>query len=362
MAKSQRKVAAGQSDIERQIPLACTDEMAAVEFMEMRRGWLTEADAVCPKCGVVGESYQMRDAATGDRNKRFLWRCRACKSQYTVKVGTVMEDSAIPVRFWCLAFYRACASKKGVSALQIQRETGLTYKSALFLMHRIRWAMAPANEMEPKLGAGGGTVEYDETYIGGRPRYPARKIDSDGRRYKGKGKDFDRRKTAVVGGVERDGRVKARVVSSTTAEAITPHVREMVDPSANLMTDESVVYKVVGREFASHKRVKHALGQYVKYEADGTQVTTNRIEGFWSGLKRQINGTHHSVSRKHLHRYVSESEFKYNNRHMTDGERTAKLIRDTMGRRLTYAEQIATRDPETGHFVYGHRRPYGSQP
>jgi transposase-like protein len=191
--------------------MACADESAAVEFLEQHRGWTTEADATCPKCGVVGESRQMK-SKTGERNARFLWRCRACKSQFTVRVGTIMEDSPIPLRFWCLAFYRATASKKGVSALQIHRETGLTYKSALFLMHRIRWAMAPANETEPKLA---GTVEFDETYVGGKPRYPARKGVNV--RYKGKGRDFSDRKTTVVGGVERDGRVKARVVRSTKA-------------------------------------------------------------------------------------------------------------------------------------------------
>lgn len=358
MAK-QRKVAGGQSELEQRIPLACADERAAVEFMEEQRGWLSEVDASCPRCGVLGESYKMKDAKTGERNTRHLWRCRACKEQFTVRVGTIMEDSKIPVRFWCLAFYRAAASKKGVSALQIQRETGLTYKSALFLMHRIRWAMAPANAEESKLGNGGGIVEYDETYIGGPPRYPARKGLQV--RYKGKARDFGKRKTAIVGGVERDGRVKARVVTNLKAENVAQHVREMVDPAAHLQTDESVVYKVVGREYASHQRVKHALGQYVKYTAEGEQITTNRIEGFWANLKRQLHGTHHAVSRKHLHRYVSEVEFKYNNRNLSDGERTAKLIRSTVNRRLTYAEQTASRDSKTGRLIYGHRRPYGPE-
>jgi transposase-like protein len=356
MAK-QRKVAGAATELERRIPRACADERAAVEFMEEQRGWTTEADAVCPKCGVFGESYHMKDAKTGERNTRYLWRCRACKSQFTVKVGTVMEDSPIPVRFWCLALSRAAASKKGVSALQIQRETGLSYKSALFMMHRIRWAMAPANENEPKLGSNGETVEFDETYIGGKPRLPLRMSKTG--HYKGKAPDFDRRKTAVVGGVERDGRVKARVVRSTKAPEMAEIVREMVDTAAVLNTDESVIYKQVGQEYAGHQRVKHALAQYVKYLPDGEQVTTNRIEGFWAGLKRQIHGTHHSVSRKHLHRYVSEVEFKYNNRHLTDGERTVKLIQAAERRRLTYADQTTTRDAD-GHFVYGHRRPYGA--
>jgi transposase-like protein len=327
------KVASNRTALETQIPLACADEAAAVAFLEMQR-WGDTPN--CPRCGDT--DVVMMKARDGSRNARYLWRCRGCLQQYTVRVGTIMEDSPIPLRHWCLAFYRAAASKKGVSALQIQRETGLTYKSALFLMHRIRWAMAPANEQEPKLGSGGGVVEYDETYIGGKPRYPARKGVAV--RYKGKAKDFTDRKTAVVGGVERDGRVKAKVVDSTRAAEVAKHVREMVDTSAVLMTDESVIYKVVGAEYAAHRRVKHALGQYVKYSTVGEQITTNRIEGFWAGLKRQLHGTHHAVTRKHLHRYVSEVEFKYNNRTLSDGERTVKLIQACDHRRLTYREQV----------------------
>lgn len=344
------KVANKLSPLEASIPLACSDEAAAVAFLEAQR-W---GDAPnCPRCGDTDVS--MMKAKDGSRNARFLWRCRGCKSQYTVKIGTIMEDSPIPFRFWCLAFFRAASGKKGVSALAIQRETGLTYKSALFLMHRVRWAMAPANENEPKLS---GIVEFDETYIGGKPRYPARMGATV--RYKGKAKDFDMRKTAVVGGVERDGRVKARVVRSTKAEPMAEIVRDMVDPSAALMTDESVIYKVVGREYASHKRVKHALGQYVKNTADGQQITTNRIEGFWAGLKRQIGGTHHAVSRKHLHRYVSEAEFKYNTRDLTNGERTVKLIQSADHRRLTYADQ--TSNYANGRLIYGHGNIYPKKP
>ncbi len=325
--------------------MACVDERAAVEFMEKQR-WSDEP--ACPRCGDM-DVYKMQ-GENGERNSRYLWRCRGCKRQFTVKVGTIMEDSPIPLTHWCRAFYEACKSKKGISALELSEVCKLSYKSALFMMHRIRWAMAPANESEPKLT---GVVEFDETYVGGKPRYPARLGANV--RYKGKARDFGQRKTAVVGGVERDGRVKARVVRSTRASEMANIVREMVDTSANLMTDESTIYKVVGKEYASHQRVKHALGQYVKYTMDGEQVTTNRIEGFWAGLKRQLHGTHHSVSRKHLHRYVTEAEFKYNNRRLTDVERTAKLIRAADQRRLTYAEQISNRDAETGAFIYGNR-------
>ena len=157
---------------------------------------------------------------------------------------------------------------------------------------------------------------------------------------------FDQRFVVV------DGRVKAMVVRSTRADDMADIVRNMVDTSAHLNTDESVIYKVVGKEYASHGRVKHALGQYVRYTLDGEQITTNRIEGFWAGLKRQIHGTHHSVSRKHLHRYVSEVEFKYNNRGLTDGERCVKLIQACDHRRLTYAEQTSCLD-ERGRIRYG---------
>lgn len=325
--------------------MACADEASAVEFMEQQR-W--NGEPACPRCGDM-DVYKMQ-GENGERNSRYLWRCRGCKKQFTVRVGTIMEDSPIPLRHWCYAFWAACSSKKGVSAMQIMRQTGVTYKSALFMMHRVRWAMAPANEMESKLT---GTVEFDETYIGGKPRYPARKGIQV--RYKGKPKDFGKRKTPVVGGVERDGRVKARVVRTTRAVDMLSILDDMVDKSAHLITDESGIYKVIGKEYASHQRLKHALGQYVKYTMDGECITTNRIEGFWAGLKRQLHGTHHSVSRKHLHRYVSEAEFKYNNRDLDDGERVAKLIRAADQRRLTYAEQISNRDPATGQFIYGNR-------
>jgi transposase-like protein len=331
------KVASKKTALEARIPLACADEAAAVAFLEEQR-WGDTPN--CPRCGDT--DVAMMRAKDGSRNARFLWRCRGCRQQYTVRVGTIMEDSPIPLRHWCLAFYRAAASKKGVSALQIQRETGLTYKSALFLMHRIRWAMAPANEQEPKLGAHGEVVEFDETYVGGKPRGHTRyhrPVKSDGTLKPGPASDFADRKTPVVGGIERDGRVKVRVAMSLSHNELAQHVESMVDTSAQLQTDQAKGYVNVGREYASHERVRHNVGQYVRYKMDGTQVTTNRIEGFWAGLKRQLHGTHHSVSRKHLHRYLSEVEFKYNNRKLTNGERTVKLIQACDHRRLTYKQQ-----------------------
>lgn len=146
----------------REIPRACIDETAAVEFMEKQR-W--GGIAACPRCGDI-DVVQVKDR-DGNRNKRFLWRCHGCKKQFTVRIGTVFEDSRIPLRIWCYAFWKAYASKKGISALQISRECSISYKSALFLMHRIRYAMTEPNEQEKLQGI----VECDETYVGGKPRY-----------------------------------------------------------------------------------------------------------------------------------------------------------------------------------------------
>jgi len=200
------------------------------------------------------------------------------------------------------------------------------------MMHRIRWAMAPANDERGKLGTDGGIVEFDECYVGGRPRRIP--MSEPGTRRMGPGWDFSKRKTPVVAGVERGGNVRAKVVGSVKREVLPHHVSEIVSRSAQLMTDERATYKPIGKAFASHQTVRHSIGEYVRGD-----VYTNTIEGFFAGLKRQIGGTHHAVSKKHLHRYVSEVEFKYNSRHVGDGERTRMAIEGAVGRRLTYREQ-----------------------
>jgi transposase-like protein len=344
MAKNQRKVASAKSSLVAKLPLACSDERAAVEFMEEQR-W--GDSPCCPRCGDM-DVYKMQDTRTRERSKRWLWRCRGCVRQYTVRVGTVMEDSAIPLQHWCYAFWAACAGKKGVSALQICRQTGLSYKSALFLMHRIRYAMAPANEAEAKLS---GDVEADETYVGGKPRKPNFPGGTPRRWLKyraeyqkrplGPAPDFKDRKTPVFAAVERGGRVRARVVPNVNPESMKAALVEVVDPSARLLTDTSPVYERVGKTFAGgHETVNHSALEYVRGD-----VHTNTVEGFFGLLKRRINGTHHSVSRKHLHRYVAESTFVYNHRGLDDGERTQVAIQSAEGKRLTYRGQV---DAEKG--------------
>jgi hypothetical protein len=318
-----KKRSLAKSDIVRDIPLACSDELTAVEFLEKQRWGNTPA---CVKCGSVAV-YKMVDAKTGERSKRYLWRCRDCKEQYTVRIGTVYEESRIPLRHWCYAFWRACTSKKGVSALEIKRQCQISYKSALFLMNRIRFAMAP-NAEAPKLT---GIVECDETYIG--PRRP---------RYKGiskKGRGTN--KQPVFCAVERDGQLRRRVIPDITPKTIKAAINEEVDRQARLMTDELFIYKRVGQEYAGHDTVCHATKEYAVPNSD---IHTNTVESTHALVKRGLVGIYHNVSREYLHRYLWQYDFLWNNRELNDGERTMLGIKSAEGKRLMYKDPIAERE------------------
>jgi transposase-like protein len=324
MAKGQRPVASDKSGIVAKLPRACMDETAAVEFFEEQR-W--GKDPRCAHCE-SREIYQMRDRKTGQRNKRFLWRCRSCNKQFTVRVNSVYEDSPIPMRHWAYAFWKACSSKKGVSALQIKRETGVTYKSALFLMHRIRFALAEDYRVQPKLS---GTVEADETYVGGKPR----------NKQKGKGPVkgwLQTRKTPVVSLVQRDGNIRSFVTADVTSNNLARILQENIAADAHLMTDSSVVYRshVIRSPFAKHDMTNHRVGEYARPGG----IHSNTVESAFSLLKRGIYGTFHNVSRKHLHRYIAEFDFRWNNRKVEDGERTARAIRQAQGKRLRYRNTL----------------------
>jgi transposase-like protein len=325
------KVAKDKSPLVAELPLACASEDAAVAFIERQR-W--DGKTICPHCGVVDEAKQIigRD---GQRGPRYLWRCTACKRQFTVRVGSIFGDSKIPLRHWCYAFWAACASKKGVSALQIKRQTGLSYKSALFLMHRIRFAMTPDGGPQAKLT---GTVEADESYVGGKPRHPNPMIQRGERLSprRGPAADFKDRKIPVVAIVQRDGEVRASVMPVVSAKNIKAMLLANVDLGARLMTDESPLYVTVGRPFADHQAVKHSAKEYVRGDAH-----SNSVESFFARLKRQMYGTHHAVSPKHLHRYVAEVAFKHNTRKMEDGERTVAAIKGGAHKQLTYRESLA---------------------
>ena len=275
MAKGQGKVASNKSAIVAALPRACQDETAAVELFESMR-WGVE-----PRCAHCDshEVYQMRDRATGERNKRFLWRCRSCNKQYAIRVNSVYEDSPIPMRHWAYGFWAASAGKKGVSSLQIKRQTGLSYKSALFMMHRIRFAMAQDYATEPKLT---GIVEADEAYVGGKPRY---RQPRTGPRT---GPD---KKTPVVALVERGGNIRSFVTANVTAANVGRILTENVSRDSHLMTDSAAIYTTVfiARPFAKHGMTDHSKREYAK--PDGTH--SNTVESAFSLLKRGIMGTFH---------------------------------------------------------------------
>lgn len=304
---------------------------AAVEYLERLR-WAS--GRVCPHCGCVDGDQRSHYRINRKGSTRKLWKCFTCRKQFTVTVGTIFEDSHIPLNKWLLAFYVLCASKKGMSALQLQRMLHVTYKTAWFMCHRIRWAMAePA--FTDKLG---GTVEVDETYVGGKVRRPNRQTHApldptqpDVRKQTGRGSD----KTPVVALVERGGRVRSMTVTNVTGATLGAAIREHVSTDAHLRTDSFPSYKKVGKEYASHEAVNHA-DEYVRGDAH-----TNTAENFFSLLKRGIYGVYHNVSREHLHRYLSEFDFRYNARYVSDAERARMALRGVEGKRLMYRDSFA---------------------
>ncbi len=309
MSKVQNRSTKNDPTLE-DLPLACAKEPEAVAFLEKQR-WGNQPR--CPDCASV-DVYQMRNSKTGERQANFRWRCKGCNCQYTVRKGTVFEDSRIELRHWCFAFWRASTSKKGVSALEIHRVTGVSYKSSLFMLARIRFAMAGS--------AGGmlsGDVEVDETYIGGTPRYP-------GISKRGRGTN----KQCVMAMVQRGGNVVTKPIANVTSLTLKDAIRENVERSARIITDENNSYRGLAFQYAGgHETVNHRAKEYVRGD-----VYSNTAEGFFALLKRGLNGIYHSVSKEHLHRYLAEFEFRWNNRHLEDGPRTVAAIKAAEGKRL----------------------------
>jgi len=280
---------------------------------------------------VIGEATELAKVAEGKRKGKMVqfqthsrsgvFQCNACRKQFSVTVKTIFEGSKIPLHKWLLAIHLMCSSKKGVSALQLQRELELgSYRSAWFMCHRVRWAMTqtPMAEALKKMS---GVVEVDETYVGGKE----------------KGKRGmpgpDSKKTPVLALVERGGEVRSFPLERTTLKNIRPVIQQHIDPSTHLVTDESAIYYMMKPDFAKHSTVNHAKKEYVRKEADFT-VTTNTVESFFALLKRSNYGIHHHMSRKYLGQYCAERDFVYNGRKLTDNERTDKALRCVQGRRL----------------------------
>jgi transposase-like protein len=290
-----------------------TDEDKAREHLEALR-W--PDGPFCPHCGSTN-AHRLE----GKSHRPGLFQCNGCAQAFTVMVGSVMERSHIPLRKWVLAFYLMNSSKKGISAHQLHRMLGVTYKTAWFLAHRVREAMVPTNP--PPLGGEGKVVEVDETVVGGKAK---------NRAYR---KRVPKKQT-VVSLVERGGAVRSfhHDGKRITSKNLRPMIVKTASRKSRLMTDEGKWYVRVGEEFAGHESVNHWQNEYVRGDA-----YTNTVEGFFSIFKRGIVGVYHHVSEAHLQRYLAEFDFRYSNRAklgVSDGERAARAIKGAQGKRLTY--------------------------
>jgi transposase-like protein len=262
----------------------------------------------------------------GESHQPGMLYCRSCRKKFTVTVGTVFERSHIPLSKWLLAYHLMCASKKGISAHQLHRMLGITYKSAWFMAHRIRESMKPGDN-EPPLGGAGRTVEADETFVGGKEKNKhANKRNRAGRGPVGK--------EAVLSLVERGGKVRSTHVPSVNSATLGPILTKQLHEETRLMTDEATPYSPLGKGFAEHHTVNHGIGEYVRGDAH-----TNTIEGYFSVFKRGIGGVYHHVSQQHLKRYLVEFDFRYNERSslgIDDATRAERALRGAEGKRLTY--------------------------
>jgi transposase-like protein len=297
------------------------NEEAAYAFVETR---LWPQGPMCPHCGAAREHV---GKLKGKTTRPGLYKCYACRKPFTVKMGTVMESSHVPLRIWLQAIYLMNSSKKGISTRQLQRTFRCGMKTAWFLSHRIREAMADLKIRDgEQIGGEGKFVELDETYIGGREKNKHRS-----------------RRTSAVGGagkqivfslVERNGRVRSLHLPEVNAKTLGPILHAQVNNRSFLMTDDAGQYRHIGRGFAGHESVNHGIEEYVRGNAH-----TNTAENFFSILKRGIGGCYFHVSQEHLHRYLSEFDFRYSNRSalgVEDLERAELALAGTKGKRLTY--------------------------
>jgi transposase-like protein len=275
------------------------DEAKALAHLEADR-W-PDGEPICPHCGST------KTIRMGGKTQAGMFLCNDCRDKFTVRTGTVMERSHIPLHKWLLATHLMAASKKGMSAKQIERMLGVTYKTAWFLCHRIREAMTPTGNTAP-LGGVGGIVEVDETFVGGKQR---------NRAFRDVGP-----KKVVVSLVERGGHARSFHVANIKARDLRSMIVTNVDRSSHLMTDEAFIYTGVGREFQSHGAVNHGAKEYVR----GVDHS-NTAESFFSIFKRGYVGTYHHMSEAHLHRYTAEFDFRYNHRKGSDAECAAAVLK-----------------------------------
>jgi len=267
----------------------------------------------CPHCKATEKLYEINGVST----RVGLNKCGNCKKQFTVRIGTIFEDSHIPLHKWLQAIFLMSSSKKGISSHQLHRTLEITYKSAWFLSHRIREAMRE-NDL-PIMGGEDKIVEADETYIGNKGKH---KQGARGWSHKEK----------VFSLVERGGKVRSHHVQLTNVKTLLPILQAQVKQETTLMTDEARQYKKIGQAFGNHQVVVHSRNEYVRGVAH-----TNTIEGFFSIFKRGMKGVYQHCKSNHLQRYLNEFDFRYNTKDNTDNERTALLLERAVGKRLTYS-------------------------
>jgi transposase-like protein len=291
-----------------------TDETKAREWLEVR---VWPNGPVCPHCGATGDDVT---ALQGKAHRPGLYQCSQCREQFTVTVKTVFERSKVPLSKWLAALFMMTASKKGVSAHQIHRSLGVSYKTAWFLCHRLREAMRTGG-LAP-MGGNSKIVEIDETGIGRHENAPKKRR-----------KGFQDR-NIVLSLVERDGTARSFHVHATSKFALVPIIRANIARETAVMTDEGLQYKYLSKDFASHETVNHSKEEYARGD-----VTTNTVEGFFSIFKRGMKGVYQHCAEKHLHRYLAEFDFRYNTRTklgFNDLMRAEELAKGITGKRLTY--------------------------
>ena len=297
------------------------DDDKAREHLE---ALLWPAGPACPRCGVTGERITK---LRGKSTRPGVHKCKDCRKPFTVTVGTVMERSKIPLSKWVLAAQLMASSKKGMSALQLQRMIGTNYETAWFLFHRLR-ECAIGTSSGP-IGGKNKVVEADETYVGG----------------KAKNKAFGPppKKQAVFSLVERDGEIRSFHVAKVNSKTLRPILMKNASRDSYLMTDDSPIYPKLGDEFSGHGAVNHSANEYVR----GLFWHTNTVESYFSLLKRGVYGAFHNVSEAHLYRYLAEFDFRHNNRKISDAERAEVLLRGAKGKRLMYQQPRKAPNPET---------------
>jgi transposase-like protein len=311
---------------------ALHDEAAAYKWVEAR---LWPNGPVCPFCKATDRISAMR----GESTRIGSYKCYHCRKKFTVKVGTVFEDSHVPMHLWLQAVYLMCSSKKGVSANQLHRTLGVTLKTAWFIGHRIREAMKVVG-VGP-LGGAGQIVEVDETVIGRTEDAPPAKAIKGGR------SSF---RNVALTLVERGGSARSFHVSSTTIAELKPIIRANIERETRIMTDQAAWYPEIGENFAGHFSVNHSEDEYVRYTnavqfPSGAPFTihTNSVEGYYSIFKRGMKGIYQHCAEKHLHRYLAEFDFRYSNRvrlGIDDVQRTELAFKGAVGKRLTYRTSL----------------------